>query len=84
MYPCAARKKNLELMSKVASKGPPMHPAPTAAHLPTEKALQEVDSLFSDARKLLLNTILAEGHFFFHRRGTGCLRWRANGKCHAQ
>ena len=76
----AARKKNLE--SKVASKGPMLHPA-TTAHLSTEKALQEFDSLFSDTRKLLLSTILAEGHFFFHRRGTGCLRWRANGKCHA-
>ena len=51
----AARKKNLE--SKVASKGPMLHPA-TTAHLSTEKALQEFDSLFSDTRKLLLTQFM--------------------------
>ena len=80
----AARKKNLELMSKVASKGPMLHPA-TTAHLSTEKALQEFDSLFSDTRKLLLSTIHADGHFFHTAAAPAAFhRWRANGKCHTQ
>ena len=78
----AARKKNLE--SKVASKGPMLHPA-TTAHLSTEKALQEFDSLFSDTRKLLLSTIHADGHFFHTAAAPAAFhRWRANGKCHTQ